>query len=294
MKILRNHDDYKLLFVEIATGVSFCSHTKFFIRHSSDYNLGELIRRKNLYLDEMMQGEFLTEAYKLKLLKEHGLWGDKDEDDILALELVISDNTRLMEKMTVPSQKEMIKTILDGKRKELKILQDKKNNLVGDTREYYGSKYMSDIIVQSSFFKDKECQTPAYSEEEFESLPDGEIHPLHNSYNVFLKKFGEKTMRSLVTLPFILNQLSYCKTNISTFFGKPVVSHTHFQMDLIGKGLRNLSVIDGAEGDPPEINEETNIQELLDWYDSNYSIIVTKSKSGSNTSGVTTSKKYVS
>lgn len=294
MKILQNHDNFKLLFIDIAKGSSFSPTENLYIRHSADYDLAELIQKKEIYIAEEFSGPLsLSEESKLKLLKEHGLWGDKEEDDRLSLEMTISTNKTLVEKMSVPSQKETINAIILQKEQELSVIQEKKDELIGYTEAHYSSKFMSELIISSSYFKDRECKTLAFSDEEFELLKDERISSLNESYTAFLNRFSQRAMRSLACLPFFLNQLSYARKNLSVFFGCPIVKFSHFQMDIVSKGLRNLNVLENAESDPPDIEEHTEVQEIMDWYDVNYSIMVGKRKSNSDTIGVTKSKNYV-
>jgi len=295
MKIVSNYDLYKSLYSDIANQYSFSPKTNLFIKHFGDLDFARVHRIKNEKLKEAMLGneDMLSEDKKLSLLKEHNLWSDKEEDDLLSLELTISDNKKYCATIIIPNQREAIEKIIKTKETERDVLLARKENLMGETRERYSSIFMSEALIQNSFFKDESCLVKAYSEEEYDSLPDERIAILNSEYSSFLSTFNTRQMRVLACLPFFLNGLSHCRKRPFDFFGIPIVKLTNFQSEILSKGFRNLNVIDNAESEPPEILENTEEQEILDWYDSNYSILVGKSKSGGGQSGTTTSKKYV-
>ena len=55
--------------------------------------------------------------------------------------------------------------------------------------------------------------------------------------------------------------------------------------------MRNLSILESADGEPPDVDSSTKIQDVLDWYDLNYSILQGKNKN-QDADGVRTSKTY--
>ena len=79
----------------------------------------------------------------------------------------------------------------------------------------------------------------------------------------------------------VMNPLTYCKSNIYNFLGKPIVEYTQFQMDLLSKAIRNINILENAEKDPPSINETTESSELVDWYDIQYQKLMSKNIDGS-------------
>jgi hypothetical protein len=58
------------------------------------------------------------------------------------------------------------------------------------------------------------------------------------------------------------------------FYGKPITSFTNYQMAIYTRAMRNTFVLREAKGTPPQINSICTVQEILDWYDSQYAIII--------------------
>jgi hypothetical protein len=294
MKIFSSYESYKALFADIASQVTYSQKSGLYIKHFGDLDFARVHRIKNEKLKEAILGseEFLSEERKLSLLKEHGLWSDKEEDDLLSLDLTITDNKKNASTIVIPNQRKFIEGIIEKKEKERSELLAKKESLMGETKERYSSIFLSESLIQHSFFKDEKCSIPAFPEDVYDALTDDEIAKLNSEYSEFLSTFNSRAIRLLAVLPFVLNLLGHCRKRPYDFFGIPIVKLSHFQAELLSKGFRNLAVLDSAEGEPPDILEHTEEQEVLDWYDSNYSILVGKNKNGGQ-SGTTTSKKYV-
>ena len=96
----------------------------------------------------------------------------------------------------------------------------------------------------------------------------------------------------MATLPFVLNQLSLCKKNPLVFLNKPIVQFSTYQQDIYSRTMRNLTILENAENKPIEIDETTEEQQLLDWYDINYAVWQGKNDS-TKKSEITKSTKYV-
>lgn len=293
MKILENYDFLRLLYSEIIVEKTPCPELGAYIKHFTDLEYAELLSKKQNYLEELIEKGVQTKKQKYESALEQETWTLKEEDDLLSLEFVITDNTKLMESMPIPSQKKAIQDIVDLKIKEKGSLTNKKIEAIGEHAEFFADRYYNELIPMASLYKDKKLSILKYEDSDIEGLDREELTDIRREYNLSLLKFSDRNLRILAAMPFILNTFSQCKGNLLLFLNKPIVEYTLFQTDLVYKSLRNLRILENTETDSPAINEGLDSKELLDWYDLNFSVINGKRMTG-NESGVKTSTKIVS
>jgi len=293
MKVLQQYEFLKTIYADVITGRSRCEKYSCFVKHLTELDYAELIRSKRQYIQELKRQGVPSEAERLSSLKEQGLWTDKDEDDLRTLRLVISDNTKLVERIMVPSQRAPIESIISQKRLELSSMSEKRAELIQSTVEQHGTRHYAALFPKMSMFKDAALSIPRFSAEEYDEMDDSDLVEIHSEYSLAVQDYSEYNFRALACMPFVLNQISSCKKNLYNYLGKPIVNFTIYQQDILNRTLRNLSVIENSESEPIEIEEETVLQDVIDWYDLNFSILLSKRQSSSQDTGVKTSKNYV-
>jgi len=293
VKILENYDKYTLAFNDIIKGYSKSYNFNCYLKHLGQNDLSEIEIKKQEYELELKKEGVFTEKEKLEYLKKEGLWTDSDEEQILTLKYVISDNKKIMDEMVAESQKKFYAKILEQKKIELKEVENRKFNLLYPTAEHYSVQYYSNTLIKSIFFKDKELSIPLFSEEEFSDFDDEKVNDLNKEYAEINSNFTDKKLSLLACLPLIINQLSYCKKNLRLFLDKPITQYTNYQMSLVNKTIRNLNVLENTTSSSPEIMDDTSEKDLIDWYDLNYSIWQGKLSGNSSGEAIKKSTNYV-
>jgi hypothetical protein len=290
--LLDKYDDFRIIYLDIIRGYSYSDRLKCYVKHLSDFDMSVLTVKKKVFEDKERADGLLSERDKLKEVISQDEWSEKKEDDIASLKLIIADNTKLIENMSVPEQRKTIQGIVDGKKEELREMELERTSLLYPNLETASFEYYLEILPQYCLFKDTEMKVPLHSAEEYEeTLSEEDMSNINNCYLETVNIFSERNMRAISVMPFVINQLSYCKKSVLSFLNKPVISFTSHQMDIYSRAMRNLSILESAEGEPPEIESITTVQEVLDWYDLNYSIIQGKHK-GKESDAVRTSKTY--
>lgn len=292
MSVLKNYEFFKVLYSDIIRGFSR-TKTGDYVKHLSESDYADLIVRKEEYVEDLISQGIHTEKQKLEILSSQEVWTSKDEDEILSLKYIISDNTKLIEKMPIASQRAPIEAILGQKKQDLYLLESKRASLVQPTVEFYGMKYYSMIFPQAAIFKDKKMSVFKYEMSDYEKMEDDQIGEINMEYLTSIEKFTERNIRILACLPFVLNQISLCKGNIFSYLGVPISQFTIHQQELYRQAARNINVLENAKGSPPDIQTDTSEQELLDWYDSNYSILSSGGSDANESVGIKTSTNYV-
>jgi hypothetical protein len=290
--LLDRYDDFRIIYLDIVRGYTYCEELKCYIKHLTDFDTSLLASKKKAFERRESADGLLSEKEKLSEVIAQGEWSLEKEDDIISLRYIISDNTKLISNMSVPEQRKVIQDIVDGKKEELKKIEAERLKLLYPNLETASFEYYLELLPQYCFFKDELLREPLHSPEEYEeTLDESAIDKINGAYVNLTDTFSDKNMRALSVMPFVVNQLSYCKKNILSFIDKPVINFSAYQMDIYSRTMRNLSILESADGEPPDIEETTKIQEVLDWYDLNYSIIQGKNKN-QDSDAVRTSKTY--
>lgn len=263
-------DQLRLIYKEIVLG---CSPGKqCFFKHPSEIDNIELLSQKEKLYQKYLDHGIPSEEERLKEIISQELWSLQKEDDIVSLRLSISDNEKNIHSVII-QQQAAIRKMIDQDKNKLLMLLFERSQYLGTTAEELSIKDINTYMYLILCFKDRECKERFFSSwDEIESLENEKISEFNQEYNQLMEKFSDKAIRQLSVLPFFLNNFSYCKDNISLFLNKPIVELTNFQSFLFSYGQRNLSILNQSEGAPPELIGDVKIDDILTWYDQQYSL----------------------
>lgn len=270
-------DTLKLIYQEIIEGCSYYSKG-YFIKHLCELEQIELTRKRIEFVQSYIKAGIPTEDERLAQIKSEGEWSDTKDEDMKAYRQTIADTEKTLLSV-IPQQQASIKKILKEHKDTLIKLIIEKKFLLGTTAEDLSERDCTYFFGYLSLYTDRSCKTRLFkSWEEFESLPEQESLSYINSIDTVLAKLTEQNIRKIGSLPFFLNSFSYCREAIHTFLDKPVCELTNYQVHLFSAGSRNLNILSQSEGSPPEYFGKTTADEVLRWYDTQYSIIIGKRK----------------
>jgi hypothetical protein len=280
LSVLEGYDALRVLYGDILRGYSFYKPETLYVKHFDDLDNIQIARKKEglikLFLDEGVP----TEKERLDIIYETGEWTEQDEENISQLEYNISDNTKQLNFMSVPSQRTKVIQLIEEWQIKLHQQRMMKMGLLGVTAEHRAAKITNNYFVYYAFYRDPECLEPFWSEQDFQEMDEKDLIRYIRVYNQALQGFTDRTFRKIASLPFVLNFASYCKDQGMFFYGKPITKFTNYQLSVYTKAMRNTFVLRETKGTPPDINADLSIQALLNWYDEQYSIITTNKGGG--------------
>jgi len=270
-------NELKMVYQEIIEGCSRSRH-EFFIKHLCEIEQIEVIRKRLEFLQYYISQGIPTEAERLTQLKAIDDWSDEKDLDILSYRQTISDNEKMIITV-IPQQQAAIQQMIADNRKSLFQLLFEKRSLIGMTAEELSEKDGTYFLSFLSLFKDRECSKPIFeSWEEFESLEEDKMSHYILAIDEVLERLQETNIRKISALPFFLNAFSYCKEDIPSFLNKPIARLTNYQIHLFSLGARNINILSQANGSPPEYFDNVPAEEVIKWYDMQYSLLVGKQK----------------
>lgn len=261
-------------FAEICEKYSlyFYNDKNIYIKHFSvSDDLGIEFYYSNKY-DKLLKQGIFTEKDKLKYLIDNNLWDAKNEDKIKLSQETLIDLYKNKSKVYRFSDIEDYKIQIKENEDFLNKLLIERSILLGDTCESLSRKSADLLLIQRSFFTNKECTIPMYSAEEFNNLTNDETDELYKLYYKSLDDLNEKNIKKIVTQPFF-NNMFYLSADSTDFFGACITKLTHYQVKLLTWAgyfktiLQNNSIPEVISNDPEEIenwfNGKRNIESVI-------------------------------
>lgn len=270
-----------MLYQEIIEGTS-PSVRGFFVKHLSELEQIELVRKRIEFINRYIKSGIPTEAERYKQIVESGDWTETEEGDVSAYRITISDNEKMLPSI-IPIQQPAIRKIIEENKKQLVQLIVKKRLALGTTAEELADRDGAAFLGYMALYEDRACKKRLFAKwDDFESVPETQQEEYNAAIQESLSQFTDLNIRKISALPFFLNPFSYCKEAVYTFVNKPMCELTNYQIHLFSLGARNLNILSQAEGSPPDYFDKTPAEEVIKWYDQQYSIIVGKRKQALN------------
>lgn len=275
-KFFEEIEKLRLLYGDIVNGSTYLLEHGLYVKHLTELDNISLTRQKSLFTkDNNSQGAPL-ESERLKAIIASGEWSQENEERILSLKYIISDNEKNVVKL-IPQQQNFIKAAIKRDKTELAKLLLERRITLGDTAEDFAETDLQDYLLSISLFKDSACKLPMFNSlDDVQRLQDSQLNLYQHSVKKLFNDFTSENIRKIAVLPFFINTFSYCKEDVGSFLRKPMSQSTNYQLLLFSYGMRNINILGQAQGDPPELMDDISPEQVVTWYDQQYSIILGK------------------
>jgi hypothetical protein len=260
---------YKNLYRDIIFGYSEKSFEsdgeKVFIKHLNDLETGQSERNYQNFLLLGQEKGLKTEKDSVDFLIEEGVWEREKEEEISELQKKLSELEAVKDKLVVLAQLERLKQEIKPISDQLYLLNYERTESMGMTAETFANKKISETTIQSCFFKDKEFSKLFFTEEDWDYLPQERVNESLSLYSGMISKdFGGDEIRRVSVCPFFMNYYVLCDDNVYSFFGKPILSLTNFQVALSSHAKYFKSLM-GNYKSPPE--DYRTPDKIIEWYE---------------------------
>ena len=257
----------RIIYQEIIRGYSYDLESELYFKHFNEVDISIVDAEVESYRKRIKEKGILTEDEKIQDLIEEKQWPLEKEAAFSNLRAQINDARKLIQathdQNLVKAQEQLIKERGD----QLAEITKEREELVGRTAEYYSSKKQSDLTIFNSLYIDDEFKEREFSDDEFEYLNQAELNEYVMLYNSMSEKFSVENIRRIAAMPFFLNKFFLSDNNPMTFFGKPVVSMTAFQVDLYAQGKMYKNILENTkEGESPPDDWYEDPDKLVEWY----------------------------
>ncbi|MAF26169.1 hypothetical protein CL634_11460 [bacterium] len=261
----------KLVFADVLKGYTmmkapFFGEKDIYIKHLNIFDDVKTDSMYNTFLEKAKSKKLPTEEDQKKYLDKEDIWKEKDDQEIVKLELY-ADNLRSTK------SKLFLKTQIDNLRKQIEEndvkvfeLKQEREKYMGFTAERYAAKRSNELYIRLAVYKDKSFETLAINEEEFDELSDVQLSEIVGCYNKATEYVTIKNLKKISLLPFFCNYFYLCDDNPQVFYGKPVIDLTFFQAEMFAFGRYFKALVQDAKASPPD-DIRNDPDKLVDFYE---------------------------
>lgn len=259
--------EVKDTYLEIIRGFSFCLDLEIYIKHFTELEKIQIIRKRQEILYKTRSRGVKTDKEALDYLISENLWSQEKEEEIARLELTIEDNSRQANNMVVPAQKKSVMSLIQKDKDALLKMREERTSLAGLTAEKYADEKYINHYLYFSFYKDESFRNRFFTEEEFSDLEEHQINDYFRSYSKTLARFSEENFKKIAVSPFFLNSVSFAYEDPRLFLDKSILDYTNYQFEIFSMGKRNIRVMSESTQSAPIIHSQIKFADLIRWYD---------------------------
>ena len=256
---------YRKVFRDVVQG---CSEVKLegktiYIKHLSSLDQVDIDDIKDNYLQKAIGRGIPKQEELLKNLKKDGTWTDEDDGKIKRQESFIQQLVRGKSQLVLKSQLDNQNKLIDEANEELNKMHLRKSELLGINAEDYAEKRSNDYYIIKSFFRDKECLSPMFADENaYNELYAEDVVKYVTVYNETFKAFDELNIQKMILEDFYYIYFPFSDDTVG-FFGRPVVELTYNQLKLIVYTKIFKNIFENNMHIPEKIKKDP--QALLDY-----------------------------
>lgn len=276
----------RMIFAEILRGYSVCEYQgeTFYLKHLTHYDTTDLDYEKDKFFNAAKKAGLHNEKEQLDSLEKSNLWFPKDDEKIQGNRSFIINLKITKSKLYLKDEREGIQGQINGLEKESSELEQKKRNLLGMTCESFAEKKINELYIYNSAFKTKNLEQYFFSKEDFDELESSELGGFISVYNDKIGDFHSINLKRVALSGLFLNTFYLCKDNPFTFYGKPLVNLSYYQIELFTHGRYFKSLLSESKGRPPEdIMDDPD--KIIEWYESSKNAQTTMDKVNKGKSG---------
>ncbi len=287
----------KVIFSEILRGYTLVENKDFGkikIKHFNNFDSAELDIKNRYFYEKARDQGLPTREQKIEYLLKEDIWDDKKNKEILNLKTMIAGLKNSKSKVFLQAHIDDINRQLEENQLKLAHLEIQKEELIGFCAENYAQRRINEHYMQKAILKDN--GEFLLSNEDFEDLQQDELMGLISTYNKNTRKFESPNLKKISLSGFFTNLFYLCENNAYTFFGKPLVELTFYQVELFGYARYYKSLMESSESKvPDEVRQDP--EKIVEWFESskNAKEVMDKSqtagKEGSATSLVGATKQ---
>lgn len=287
----------KVIFSEILRGHTLVENKDFGkikIKHFNNFDSAELDIKNRYFYEKARDQGLPTREQKIEYLLKEDIWDEKKNKEILNLKTMIAGLKNSKSKVFLQAHIDDINRQLEENQLKLAHLEIQKEELIGFCAENYAQRRINEHYMQKAILKDN--GEFLLSNEDFEDLQQDQLMGLISTYNKNTRKFESPNLKKISLSGFFTNLFYLCENNAYTFFGKPLVELTFYQVELFGYARYYKSLMESSESKvPDEVRQDP--EKIVEWFESskNAKEVMDKSqtagKEGSATSLVGATKQ---
>ncbi len=263
--------EFGRIYSEIANGYSKqnVNNNVIYFKHPSLTEHFSIYSNYELLLKEARNKGVPTEEEKIKEAIEGGWWTKEKEMEISILRKTITNLTKTKNKLALPSQKTAIENQLRSREAILLTFLKERQEITAYTAEDYTSQRFIDETILLLTYKNTNLTELYFTLEDYYNLNDRYIENIKNLYNQYSIVFSQQNIKCIAACGFFQN-LVYLNDDAYSFWGKPTVKCTKYQVDVLVYGKMYKNFIKNSAENGNAVQEEilNDPEKLVDFVDS--------------------------
>lgn len=279
----------QLLFSEVIRGYSVENIPAFgrvIVKHFCSVDFADIENERLKHFTIATSKKLPTLAESEERAIKVGDWSSSKEREIAQAKIHLENLNLTKRKTILKAQTEALKKEIVIVESNLKKLQAEKAESIGYCAEHYANKKLTEYYIYTSLFHDLGFSQHIFSAESFDNLDEKELDRLVEIYNTVTDKFSTHALKCVALLPMFLNGFYLCDNNPHTYYGRPVIALTNFQIELFSHGRHFKNILSECHDKLPE-NVLSDPETLLEWYDAQKNAEKLMEKSNNRTGGAT-------
>jgi hypothetical protein len=287
------NSEYGRIYSEICRGFStdIVENSTIYFKHPTIAEHFSTYSNYDIFINEGRKKGLQLEKEKIEEAISGGWWSSDKESKINFLKKTVQNLFKTRDKLLYPSQKIEIEKQIKQNEAILITYNKERREIVGYTLEDYANSKLTEELLIFFTYKNPEFTERLFSNKtEYYDLTEGHVEKIKNSYDSYSNIFNNNYIRKIAACGFFQN-LVYLNEDAYSFWGKPTVTCTKYQIDVLLYGKMYKNMIRSYAENGKAIQEEvlSDPDKFIEWIDNQSGDSGIKSKhkksksSGSNT-----------
>ena len=257
-------------FMDIAKGYSIAkvNEQTAYIKHFSIFDQEDLDQKYNQRLERLTRQGVISRDNRLKELEASGEWTEYDERKIDEQEAFLTNLQSTKKALVIASQIQQVQGRIEETQEELHKLRARKESFLSSTAESFANRYLNDLSIYNSFYKDTDLSQTFFSYEEFEELERKEIYELIKIYNDCFDAVSLDKIKHLALSGLFVNYFNINENNPNDLFQRPPLELSFYQVNLITYCKIFKSIFKNVPDIPDEVKDDPD--QLLEFAESGH------------------------
>lgn len=282
---LSTQRDCRYAYRELLQGYTYIEEKDLYIKHLRETDLGFIDGLNKKCIEECEKEGLLDIQGKIAFSKKHDIWDEALYQKKIFLEEKIKKSYEHARTLGKKSSIQFIESEIKPAEEEFKKTSEELEAILEPVSDTLCTKRVNEKYVYYSLFKDKECKTPFYTQEQFDNLSFLEMNQLVKEYNYHSSKFTELNINKISVCNFFLSAFFMSEDDPVRFYGRNILELSMYQLNLFSRGKFNKTVLSNGKEPPDHLygeEEENGLYKLVNWYNTAYGMLEAERKSQSS------------
>jgi hypothetical protein len=247
--------------------VKLLSGGTFLFKHPTQSEIVDIFNKTEEFVEDAVSQGIDKEEDQIKFIIEQGWWTKEQEAHLNANRTMIIQLSKTRQKMRYFSEKEHLSNQIKNHENIVEDLLKSRAEYIGLTAESWGnSKSIEYYIAKLAYNPDKSkiFATP----EDFYDLEEKIVIEYKIGYYQHCNEISGHRIKQVAASAFFQNLFYIADESVMSFFGKPVISLTKYQSDLMLNGKWYRHILKNSQSKIPETIME-DPDKFIEWAEGN-------------------------